>query len=132
MANVNTGAMSCGTFPSHKVVRFMVTYGLGDHGLKISDVPIATEIDDRVRKRVAASSSLTRDRRKRLDTREVRPASFMAFIEPSIEVVIPSEDQHTVFTHLNTSPPLETHQSWPEPFRPNEAGTKQYNQRTTQ
>jgi hypothetical protein len=63
-------------------------------------------MEDKVRKRVAASSSLTRDRRKRLDTRVVRPVSLIAFMEPSIEVVIPSRDQYTVFTPLNTSPSL--------------------------
>jgi hypothetical protein len=69
-------------------------------------VPIATEMEDKVRKRVAASSSLTRDRRKRLDTRVVRPVSLIAFMEPSIEVVIPSRDQYKVLTPLNTSSSL--------------------------
>jgi hypothetical protein len=69
-------------------------------------VPIATEIEDKVRKRVAASSSLTRDRRRRLDTREVKPASLIPFMEPSIEVVIPSKDQYTVFMPLSIGPSL--------------------------
>jgi hypothetical protein len=66
-------------------------------------LPIATEIEDRVRKRVAALSSLTRDPRNRLDTREVNPASLIAFMEPSIEVVIPKDDQQISFTCLTQS-----------------------------
>jgi hypothetical protein len=98
MANVKTGAISCGTFPSDRVVRFVIDDDSGTY-----HIPIATETEDRVRKRVAALSSLTRDRRKRLDTREVNPASLIAFMEPSIEVVMPKNDQYISFTHLTQS-----------------------------
>lgn len=54
-------------------------------------VPIATEMEERVRNRVARSSSCIRERRRRLPTLEVNPESLIAFIEPRIEVVIPEK-----------------------------------------
>jgi hypothetical protein len=79
---------------------------------RINHLPIATEIEDRVRKRVAALSSVTRDRRNRLDTRGANPASLIAFMAPNIEVVIPNDDQYISCTHLTqlwklTNPDLD-------------------------